>query len=474
MKKKPSIQYPGVYVTETSAGTTSVQQVPTDIPGFIGYTEKAENNGQYKPILINSLNDFEKNFGGAPASQYPVAKVDGPAAAYDFAVNGQYYKVQPAVKERFYLYHCLRQYFLNGGKKALIVSAGTYQTNHKSNQVSYDQLLKGLQQLEDDQLQPRPTLLVIPDAMALEASDCYQLQQKMIAQASDKSDRFAILDIWNGWQAMDQSSVITDFRDNIGTSGLKYAAAYYPWLHSKVVKDKEITTASIYQPSQEEMNTHDWVAPGDMPKTFFVEGLPHVLRQANLLPPSAAVAGVYCKVDRERGVWKAPANVNITGVESPAVTINDQQQEPLNVDPVSGKSINAIRSFTGRGPALIWGARTLAGNSNEGRYISVRRFFIMVEQSLHRGTRPFVFEPNDANTWASVKSVVSDFLQELWRAGALQGSSPNHAYGVKVGLGETMTQQDILEGRLIIQVHLAVTHPTEFMVLVIEQRMEGR
>ena len=146
-------------------------------------------------------------------------------------------------------------------------------------------------------------------------------------------------------------------------------------------------------------------------------------------------------------------------------------QGGLNVDPVTGMSINAIRSFPGRGPAIVWGARTLAGNDNEWRYISVRRFFFMVEQSIKDALEPFVFETNDVNTWTKVTAMISTYLTELWRQGALMGTTTKDAFVVQVGLGITMTQQDVLDGRMIVLIQLAVVRPAEFIVLQFEQLM---
>ncbi|MCA9680861.1 MAG: phage tail sheath family protein [Myxococcales bacterium] len=182
------------------------------------------------------------------------------------------------------------------------------------------------------------------------------------------------------------------------------------------------------------------------------------------MPPSAAMAGVYAQVDRDRGVWKAPANVSLSSVIGPTQSITAAEQEGLNVDPTSGKSVNAIRAFTGKG-TLVWGARTLAGNDNEWRYVSVRRLFIMIEESSRKATAFAVFEPNDATTWLKVKGMLESYLYGLWERGALQGSTPEQAYVVNVGLGKTMTSQDVLEGRMIVELGIAAVRPAEFIVL---------
>lgn len=188
------------------------------------------------------------------------------------------------------------------------------------------------------------------------------------------------------------------------------------------------------------------------------------------LPPSSAMAGIYARVDSTRGVWKAPANVGLSYVIKPTVQISHEEQGGLNVH-TTGKSINAIRTFTGKG-TLVWGARTLAGNDNEWRYINVRRFFNMVEESVGKASEQFVFESNDANTWVRVRAMIENFLILQWKAGALAGAKAEQAFYVRVGLGQTMTAQDILEGRMIIEIGMAVVRPAEFIILRFSHKMQ--
>ncbi len=195
-----------------------------------------------------------------------------------------------------------------------------------------------------------------------------------------------------------------------------------------------------------------------------------VKRELGKVPPSGAVAGVYARVDNARGVWKAPANESLNSVTGPVYTVSAEEQAGMNVDPTAGKSINIIRSFIGKG-TLIWGARTLAGNDNEWRYVNVRRFFNMVEESSKKASEQFVFEPNDANTWVKVQGMIENFLTTMWRQGALQGAKPEHAFYVAVGLGKTMTALDILEGRMIVEIGMAVVRPAEFIILRFSHKM---
>lgn len=185
-------------------------------------------------------------------------------------------------------------------------------------------------------------------------------------------------------------------------------------------------------------------------------------------PPAGAMVGVYANVDNTMGVWKAPANVSLNSITGPSVIIDDTTQGGLNVDPIAGKSINAIRSFTGRG-TIVWGARTLDGNDDNWRYISVRRFFIMAEQAIKDACATFVFEPNDATTWAKVQAMISNYMINLWREQAIVGSKPELSYYVSVGLGKTMSAEDINQGFMIVEVGMAPVRPAEFIVITFSQ-----
>ena len=175
------------------------------------------------------------------------------------------------------------------------------------------------------------------------------------------------------------------------------------------------------------------------------------------VPPSGFVAGVFARTDRERGVHKAPGNERVRGIVGLAQSYTQRRQDLLN--PVA---VNLIRAFPGRG-TRIWGARN-ATDDVTWRYVNVRRLFNSVEVSVERGTQWVVFEPNTASTWLRVKVSVENFLDQLWRAGALAGSSAQQAYRVRVGLGETMTETDIDLGLIIIEVAIAPAKPAEFVV----------
>jgi phage tail sheath protein FI len=442
---------PGVYIEEVSIFPPSITSVATAIPAFIGYTTQAPGT----IARISSMNEYVANFGGPKANlQINLTNPAAPAAS----ITGP----------NFFLYYAMQMYFANGGGPCYVISTGNYPGSvaktdfalSLSTGPAFSKLI-----LEDE-----PTLIVMPELTLLgTAADAYEVQVYALQQAAKLQDRFVLIDVHPTF-ASPRTNVIDELRFGVGTSNLKYGAAYYPDLVTSMAYPPEAVsfTGSVGLNSNT-MAYHianpsvDWL--GVEKKVREV-----VAAQVITLPPSAAIAGIYASVDRDRGVWKAPANVSINGVSKPSIAITRDQQDLLNVDS-SGKSVNAIRTFTGKG-TLVWGARTLAGNDNEWRYVPVRRLFIMVEESIKKATEFVVFEPNDANTWLRVKTMIENFLLNLWKDGALAGAVPKDAFFVKVGLNQTMTAQDILEGRLIIEIGMAAVRPAEFIILKFSHKLQ--
>ncbi|BAY13735.1 phage tail sheath family protein [Calothrix sp. NIES-2098] len=182
-----------------------------------------------------------------------------------------------------------------------------------------------------------------------------------------------------------------------------------------------------------------------------------------LIPPCGHVMGVWARTDETRGVYKAPANEVPRGVIGLAYETNFREQELLN--PLG---INCIRTFPNRG-IRIWGARTLVEpDKTEWRYISVRRLISYIEKSIELGTQWVVFEPNDEDLWARVKRTVSNFLERIWREGALFGASPEQAFYVKCDEELNPPETRIL-GRLYIEVGVCPVRPAEFVIFRISQ-----
>ena len=366
----------------------------------------------------------------------------------------------------------MQMYFANGGGPCYIVSVGNTAVGYPV-AVDFDDLKDGLDTLDKED---EPTLIVFPDAEGLNVGDAYDLYELALDQAEDLKDRFVIMDVLGDVEAFRTSG------PSSGPSGerLKYGAAYYPKLetilsYSFEDKDVKITSYKVTNSAGVLVDVTpavaDLLALKSKSSELYNQSKKVIESKKVVLAPSSSMAGVYAKVDSTSGVWKAPANVGLNYVVAPTVKISHEDQEDLNVDPTAGKSINAIRTFTGKG-TLVWGARTLDGNSNEWRYVSVRRFFTMVEESVKKSTERFVFEANTANTWIRVQTMIENFLNQQWQDGALAGSKPEDAYYVSVGLNKTMSAQDILEGRMNIEIGMAAVRPAEFIVLRFSHKLQ--
>jgi phage tail sheath protein FI len=264
----------------------------------------------------------------------------------------------------------------------------------------------GIQALEDI---PEISLVAVPGMWS------QTINSALIQHCEQLRYRFAVIDANDGLSIQG----IRDYRDAIDT---KYAALYYPWIE---VRDPSV-------------------------------------RRNVVVAPSLHMIGLYARVDVNRGVHKAPANEVISAISRIAQDVNQREQDMLNPT-----GINALRFFPGRGNR-VWGARTLSSDS-AWKYINVRRIFIYVEASIDLGTQWVVFEPNDEPLWARVRATITNFLASTWRAGMLQGSTPDEAFFVRVD-HSTMTQDDIDNGRLICQIGIAPVKPAEFVIFRIQQK----
>jgi len=450
-----SYKTPGVYVEEVSTLPPSVAEVSTAIPAFIGYTEKGAG-----VVKIDNLLEFEEHFGGPQKAKFSVTtRLAGDVPLF----NSVDFTDTDAVKGKptFFLYYSLKHYFDNGGGRCYVVSVGNYtgEDGTTPTLISKAAFTAGLDLVK---VEDEPTLLVFPEAVNLVADDFNAVCQQALMQCGDLKDRFSIFDVRDGDGDIDAD--VTAFRGGVGNNHLSYGAAYYPYLLTSLSYRYDEADVAVDLGGGDGATTlsNDAVK---VSQTALYNAIKTELNKARVtLPPSGAIAGVYAGVDRARGVWKAPANVSLASVIKPVAKITNADQDGLNVDPSAGKSINAIRSFTNKG-ILVWGGRTLAGNDNEWRYVSVRRLFVMIEESIQKSTGFAVFEANDATTWLKVKGMIEGYLYGLWEKGALQGSTPEQAYYVNVGLGKTMNAQDVLEGRMIVETGIAAVRPAEFIIL---------
>lgn len=533
---------PGVYIVEKSAFPNSVVEAPTAIPAFIGITEKAQNGADSlsgKPWKITSMTEFQQYFGGAPAPEFKLSVADKrelegqKELLYDIKSSASDEKGKYLLVEKppvlFSLYYHMVMFFANGGGTCYIVSVGTYSEKKPVDKTKVTAALAALKKEQEI------TMVVVPEAAS--TPDCKDIQTQILAHCGEMMNRFAILDVQLKAKENEvMSEQIETFRTNVGANYLSYGAAYYPWLNTSVLSDKDIDgTVLTWDFTQQAPDITPFFAPGSKFPEYFrvtfeeikkgkktemcekkgedgivekdeagntvmeekevkyspdeliamknnlhnalLQNFPNyqyivnkVREQLNLLPPSAAMAGLYTMVDNTRGVWKAPANVSVNYVNSPTENIDNAMQEDLNM-PMNGKAVNAIRTFPGEG-IKVWGARTLDGNSQDWRYVNVRRTMMFLEESVKNAAKAYVFEPNVAATWMNVRSMIDNFLRGVWKRGGLAGSTPEDAYEIHVGLGDTMTANDILDGIMRITVLVAITRPAEFIEITFQQQMQ--
>jgi len=458
-------QTPGVYVEEISVFPPSIAPVATAIPAFIGMTKSGHD---LPPTRITSLKEFEENFG-VPDSVTVTANViveDGVTTATLDSAS------MTDVFPKPLLYYAVRMFFDNGGGPCWICSIGAAADKDK-----FKSTITTLESYDE------PTLIVFPDALHLGDDDAYyDVVNHSLKHCEKMQDRFTIFDV----RGADSDDVGTNWFDAANgavgrmrskvsstLSEKKYGAAYFPYLDTSL-NPYELADTSVTLRNVAGAGEVDTLKLSDIEEshTAIYDAVKQELTQYKLrMPSSGAVAGAYAANDRSLGVWHAPANRSLTGVVSPTLDITLDNNDQLNIDATSGKSVNAIRSFTGKG-TLIWGARTLAGNDNENRYVNVRRFLIFAEESIKKAMDSFVFESNDANTWVKVKSMIESFLTKQWRDGALAGAKPEDAFYVTIGLGKTMTFDDILNGYMNVEIGLAIVRPAEFIVLKFMQKVQ--
>lgn len=504
-----NMKTPGVYIVKKNAFPNSVVEVPTSVPVFIGITEKASNGKEDlkgKPWRISSMAEYINYFGQGPEEKFilSIKKSNSTIADCLFMYEEEYTETDATTtkyvftaqrKKYFTLYYQMLMFFANGGGTCYVLSAGNYKDNQLLNKNMMSNAINALEKEREI------TMVVIPEAV--HSPDCANIQMMVLDHCSKMQNRFAILDVQaKSSENQTMMEQVKEFQTNIGNNGLSYGAAYYPWLETTILGDKDITADMFSWSADSELDfkaffpkdsgilnyanaTIDEIiksqeTPDNKKNEFhqvllqnwsvYQSMIKTVKASLNLLPPSAAMAGIYTMVDNTRGVWKAPANVSVNYVNRPEVNINNREQEDINV-PANGKSINAIRSFIGEG-IKVWGARTLDSNSLDWRYINVRRTMIFLEESVKNAAHAYVFEPNDANTWLNIKYMIENFLRGVWKRGGLAGATPEDAFSVHVGLGDTMTPEDVLEGIMRVTVLVAISRPAEFIEITFQQQMQ--
>jgi phage tail sheath protein FI len=380
--------YPGVYIEELPDGVSPIAGVETSTTAFVG---RAPQGPVGEPVSVAGFGEFEHAFGG--------------------------------VRPGFPVTSGVRDFFLNGGRRALVVRlvGSDKDTLESADYLGSREERTGLYALEKADLF---NLLCIPPDRPDENTD-----PAVYREALDYClARRAILVVdppaaWSGDPEEATRAATTGLSD-LGLTGpaARNGALYFP----RVLTVEE----GVTKPA----------------------------------PPSGVVSGVIARTDATRGVWHAPAGLEATigGIAGLEVELTDDQNGELN--PLG---INCLRMFPDVG-SVVWGARTLAADESEWKYLPIRRLALYIEESLYRGTQWAVFEPNDEPLWSALRLQAGIFLQDLFRAGAFQGRTSREAYFVRCD-ETTMTQDDIDEGRINIVVGFAPLRPAEFVIVTISQ-----
>ena len=397
---------PGVYVEEIPVGARTITGVATSITAFVG---RALRGPVEQAVTINGFGDFEANFGGLWND-----------SALGFAV---------------------RDFFLNGGRQAVIVrlfragldaddsgSGGLPLTLSDFLPANGEAEGKGLYALEQVDLF---NLLCIPPYHP--GSDGLDLHPGLVAAAAsycEKRRAMLLLDSPSAWTSAQaaREGFTSISGDPIGTRS-RNAALFFPRLRQP-------------NPLRDDGQFETFAACG-------------------------AVAGVFARTDANRGVWKAPAGLDATLVGVPRLSVPLTDAENGELNPLG---INCLRSLPVAG-RVVWGARTLRGAdqlADEYRYIPVRRTALFIEESLSRGLAWAAFERNEEPLWAQIRLDVGNFMHDLFRRGAFQGRSPDEAWFVRCGR-DTTTQGDISQGVVNVEVGFAPLRPAEFVALRIRQ-----
>jgi phage tail sheath protein FI len=454
----PQYLSPGVYVEEVPSGIKPIAGVGTSTAGLIGAMQNSitvpsgvavtneqigTGDGKTKEFelanypVITKLGTFQVRVGGksvsatlanddqAKKSKVALAVSPGQGAAVagdyltttfkpgaanvpklctNFAEFKGYFGDFSTNQQQSYLAHAVYGFFNNGGTRCWVVRV----TESNDNDETNGRLIAALDLFKPiDEI----ALVAIPGA----TGDAVQNAILDHCENEHLQDRFAILD---GRDVTD----LTKAKIQGGTRDSSYGAIYFPWIE-------------VFDPATN--------------SDVFV-------------PPSGHIAGVYARVDATRGVHKAPANEVIRGALGVKTLVSREGQAGLNPE-----DINAIRQFNGN--TTIWGAHTLAGKENaEWRYINVRRLFLFLRESIDEGTQWVVFEPNDSSLWAKITRNITAFLTNVWRAGALFGSTPQEAFYVKCD-AETNPPEVRDLGQVVTEIGVAVVKPAEFVIFRISQ-----
>jgi uncharacterized protein len=490
------LTYPGVYVEEIPSGVRTIGGVATSICAFVGWAPKG---GTQRPDLVLSFADYERKFGGLshPDSlvsyavyqfflnggqqAYVLRVVDAAALpgtatvggiAFQASSQGTWssdYKVQiTAVKDRFRLE--VQRFQEKGKPLAAPVAVEVFESlsvephdkrfvetviNEESSfvQIATGSIPAGAPNPSDGSASladGKDGAVLVPGTPEFQAA-------VNLVFVSDASNPFARVDLFNLMAVPGESD----------TTLLQAVQTYCVKRRALLVADTPDNLSIDQAQKAPEGLAGDNARNGAMYFPWLKAADPLQENRLRTFPPSGFVAGIMARTDTSRGVWKAPAGIDasVTGAIGFKEPLTDDENGLLNA-----KGLNCLRQFPVYG-TVVWGARTLQGDDqfgSEWKYVPVRRTALFIEESLFRGLKWVVFEPNDEPLWASIRLNVGAFMNDLFRQGAFQGRSPRDAYFVKCDK-DTTIQSDINRGIVNIVVGFAPLKPAEFVVLKLQQ-----
>lgn len=520
-----AVSYPGVYVEEIPSGVRTITGVATSITAFLGRAAKGPVG---ETVLINSLADFERQFGPLSAG-YPLAY-----AVRDFYMNGGSQAIIVRVFRKAADDDETTAAVAMTGLELQAASAGTWANSLRA-RVDHDVSEEvaeryGLAKADLFNLTLRDTRTETTETfLNLSTKDSPRRVDRVLKSESALArvrDGFTLADvpgahgapaagktIWEDDSA--SAKVTTEAKDSAELNRAAYqgnAATQTGGLQVLLKTDLfnllcipadtrgGTLPKEVYQDALDVCVRRramlivdppaEWGSANDIAKDsaaaltelglsgpaarnaalFFprlIESDPALDGALDEFPPSGAIAGLFARTDGSRGVWKAPAGTDaaLAGVQGLSVALTDEENGQLN--PLG---VNCLRAFpiVGR---VAWGSRTLRGAdllADEYKYVPVRRLALYVEESLFRGLKWVVFEPNDEPLWAQIRLNVGAFMNGLFRQGAFQGSTPRDAYFVKCDK-ETTTQNDINQGIVNVVVGFAPLKPAEFVIIKLQQ-----
>jgi phage tail sheath protein FI len=416
----PSYLSPGVYVEEVPSAIKAIAGVSTSTAAFIGIVPDVVN-------LVTRNRDFDPAVATSRPSKLVEFTVPTPAKKVMLFTNWSEFTRAfgdlvgdetksaaagtPTVDAGHrHLAHAVYGFFNNGGSRCYVARVTA--------EADVDGVLTAFAAIDE-------IALVCAPGMLSEA-----VRDKIVAHCAATADRFAILD---GPEAVTDLTTLTriaaDPTPGVMPKKTDLAAWYYPWI-------------KVFDPGTK-LERPD--ADGGL-----------------AVPPSGHLAGIYARVDTERGVFKAPANEPVRGALGVAHSLSRAEQNGLNP-----KGVNCIRILND--DVLVWGARTVGGDINADlKYINVRRTLLFLRESIDEGLQWAVFEPNTPALWAKITRNVTAFLTTLWRAGALFGTTPQEAFYVKCDAETNPPDQREL-GQVVTEIGVSIVRPAEFVIFRVSQ-----